>query len=338
MFAFTHRIAARWLQGAVVSVACVSSSMVTAIYPAQANAADYPVRPVKLISPWAAGGANDIFCRALAQKLTESMGQPVVVENRPGAAGTIGSDMAAKAPADGYTLVMGSSPTHSIAPGLYPKLPYDPLRDFTPVTLAAVVPNILVVHPSLPIHSVQELIAYAQAHPGKLNFSSTGNGSSQHLFGELFKYLTKTDLVHVPYKGTAPALNDLLANNVQMAFENPPALLPHIQAGRLRALAVAGSKRSASLPDLPTVAEAGVPGYDVSVWFGVFAPAGTPRPIIDRLNREFQSALASPDIKTRMDGFGAEIVGQGPDGFDAYLRAEIPKWASIIKAANVKID
>ncbi|OVZ56353.1 MFS transporter [Pigmentiphaga sp. NML080357] len=304
----------------------------------QAVAQDYPVRPVKLVSPWAPGGANDIFCRALAQKLSESLGQPVVVENRPGAAGTIGSDFVAKAPADGYTLVMGSSPTHSIAPGLYPRLPYDPMRDFTPITLAAVVPNILVVHPSLPIRSVPELIDYAKAHPRQLNFSSTGNGSSQHLFGELFKYLARVDIVHVPYKGTGPALNDLLSGQVQMAFENPPALLPHIQAGRLRALAVAGSKRSASLPDLPTVAEAGLPGYDVAVWFGIFAPAGTPQPVVARLHKDIAAALASPDIKTRMDGFGAEIIGTGPEQFDAHLRAEIPKWAAIIKAANVKVD
>lgn len=304
----------------------------------QASAQDYPTRPVKLVSPWAPGGANDIFCRALAQKLTESLGQPVVVENRPGAAGTIGSDYVAKSPADGYTLVMGSSPTHSIAPGLYPRLPYNPMRDFAPVTLAAVVPNILVVHPSLPIRSVPELIDYARKHPGKLNFSSTGNGSSQHLFGELFKHLAGVDIVHVPYKGTGPALNDLLSGQIQMAFENPPALLPHIHAGRLRALAVAGSKRSASLPDLPTVAEAGLPGYDVAVWFGLFVPAGTPQPIVARLHKEIAAALASPEIKTRMDGFGAEIIGAGPEAFSAHLRAEIPKWASIIKAANVKVD
>ena len=320
-----------WLQGLAVGAAFMTGS-------ANAASPEYPTRPIKLISPWAPGGANDIFCRALAQKLTESLGQPVVVENKPGAAGTIGSDIAAKAPADGYTLVMGSSPTHSIAPGLYPKLPYDPLKDFAPVTLAAVVPNILVVNPALPIHSVKELIDYAKANPGKLNFSSTGNGSSQHLFGELFKFLAGINIVHVPYKGTAPALNDLLSNQVQMAFENPPALLPHIQAGRLRALAIAGTKRSASLPDLPTVAEAGVPGYDVSVWFGIFAPAGTPKPIVDQLNNAISTALASPDIKTRMDGFGAEIIATGPEGFDAYLRNEIPKWAAIIKAANVKLD
>ncbi len=332
MFTYSKRSAAHCLlQGLVVGTVLLASA-------ASAATSGYPTRPIKLISPWAPGGANDIFCRALAQKLTESLGQPVVVENRPGAAGTIGSDIAAKAPADGYTLVMGSSPTHSIAPGLYPNLPYDPLKDFAPITLAAVVPNILVVNPALPIHSVKELIEYAKAHPGKLNFSSTGNGSSQHLFGELFKYLTAIDIVHVPYKGTAPALNDLLSNQVQMAFENPPALLPHIRAGNLRALAVAGSKRSASLPDLPTVAEAGVAGYDVSVWFGLFAPAGTPKPIVEQLNGAIQAALASPDIKTRMNGFGAEIVGIGPEGFDSYLRKEVPKWASIIKAANVKIN
>ena len=295
----------------------------------------WPNKPIRWISPWPAGGANDIFSRAIAQKLTESLGQPVVVDNKAGAAGTIGSDLAAKSPGDGYTIVMGSSPTHAIAPSVYSALPYDPIRDFVPVTLVAVVPNVLVVHPSVPAKSVAELIAYAKANPGKINFSSTGNGTSQHLSGELFKTLTGVDIVHIPYKGTAPALTELLAGTVQMAFENLPTMLPHIQSGKLRALAVTLAKRSAAMPDLPTVAEAGVPGYEASVWFGVLMPAKTPRPIVDRLHDEVMKALETPDLKMRMASLGAEVVGLGPDQFAAYLTKEIPKWAQVVKAAGV---
>jgi tripartite-type tricarboxylate transporter receptor subunit TctC len=303
-----------------------------------AHAQDYPTRPVRWISPWPPGGANDVFSRAIAQELTKSLGQPVVVENRPGAAGTIGSDAAAKAAGDGYTVVMGSSPTHAIAPSVYPNLPYDPLRDFATVTLVAVVPNVLVVHPSVPARSVAELVAYAKANPGKLNFSSTGNGTSQHLSGELFRTLTGIDIVHVPYKGTAPALTELLAGQVQMAFENLPSMLPHIQSGKLRALAVTPARRSNAVPDLPTVAEAGVPGYEASVWFGVFATAGTPKPIVERLHGDIMKALSTPELKERMAKLGAEVVGLGPDEFAKYLRQEIPKWADVVKRAGVKIN
>jgi tripartite-type tricarboxylate transporter receptor subunit TctC len=300
-----------------------------------AFAQSWPTKPIRWISPWPAGGANDVFSRALAQKLTESLGQPVVVDNKAGAAGTIGSDLAAKSPGDGYTIVMGSSPTHAIAPSVYANLPYDPIRDFVPVTLVAVVPNVLIVHPSVPAKSVAELIAYAKANPGKINFASTGNGTSQHLSAELFKTMTGIDIVHVPYKGTAPALTELLSGTVQMAFENMPVLLPHIQAGKLRALAVTPAKRSAVLPDLPTVAEAGVPGYEAAVWFGVLVPAKTPRPIVDKLHEEIMKALETPNLKMRMASLGAEVVGLGPDQFASYLSQEIPKWAKVVKAAGV---
>ncbi len=301
-----------------------------------AVAQDYPVKTVRWISPWPPGGANDIFSRLIAQKLTESLGQTVIVDNRPGAAGAIGTEAAAKAPADGYTLTLGSSPTHAIAPSLNPALPYDPLRDFDAVILVAVVPNVLVVNPALPVNSVKELMAYAKSQPGKLNFASAGNGTSQHLSGELFKVMTGVDMVHVPYKGTAPALNDLLAGQVQLSFDNIPALLPHIQSGKLRALAVTPALRSVALPDLPTVAEAGVPGYDASVWFGVFVPAGTPRPVIQRLYTDITKALAAPDLKARMAAMGAEVSGMGPDEFREFWRKEIPKWAGVVKAAGIK--
>ena len=322
----------------MLAQAVVIVSVVLAAMPPLATAQAYPAKPIRWISPWPAGGANDIFSRAIGQRIGESLGQQVLVDNRPGAAGTIGSDIAAKAPADGYTLVMGSSPTHAIAPALYPALPYDPLRDFSAVTLVGSVPNVLVLHPSVPAKTVKEFIAVAKARPGKLNFASTGNGTSQHLSAELFKFMAGLDMVHIPYKGTAPALTELVAGQVDLAFENMPALIPHIQAGRLRALAVTTTKRSAVMPELPTIAEAALPGYDASVWFGVFAPAGTPRPVIDRLHGEILKALQKQDLKSRMIAMGTDVSGMGPDDFSAYVRKEIPKWANLVKAAGVKVS
>ena len=322
----------------MLAQAVVIVSVVLAAMPPLATAQGYPAKPIRWISPWPAGGANDIFSRAIGQKIAESLGQQVLVDNRPGAAGTIGSDIAAKAPADGYTLVMGSSPTHAIAPALYPALPYDPVRDFAAVTLVGSVPNVLVLHPSVPAKTVKEFIAVAKARPGKLNFASTGNGTSQHLSAELFKFMAGLDMVHIPYKGTAPALTELVAGQVDLAFENMPALIPHIQAGRLRALAVTTTKRSAVMPELPTIAEAALPGYDASVWFGVFAPAGTPRPVIDRLHGEILKALQTQDLKSRMIAMGTDVSGMGPDDFSAYVRKEIPKWANLVKAAGVKVS
>ena len=322
----------------MLAQAVVIVSVVLAAMPPLATAQAYPAKPIRWISPWPAGGANDIFSRAIGQRIGESLGQQVLVDNRPGAAGTIGSDIAAKAPADGYTLVMGSSPTHAIAPALYPALPYDPVRDFAAVTLVGSVPNVLVLHPSVPAKTVKEFIAVAKARPGKLNFASTGNGTSQHLSAELFKFMAGLDMVHIPYKGTAPALTELVAGQVDLAFENMPALIPHIQAGRLRALAVTTTKRSAVMPELPTIAEAALPGYDASVWFGVFAPAGTPRPVIDRLHGEILKALQTQDLKSRMIAMGTDVSGMGPDDFSAYVRKEIPKWANLVKAAGVKVS
>ena len=323
-----------------VSAPAAAQSATTAPGPAASTGSGqaYPAKPIRWISPWPAGGANDIFSRAIGQKVSESVGQQVLVDNRPGAAGTIGSDVAAKAPPDGYTLVMGSSPTHAIAPALYPTLPYDPVRDFSAVTLVGSVPNVLVLHPTVPAKTVKELIAVAKARPGKLNFASTGNGTSQHLSAELFKFMAGVDMVHIPYKGTAPALTELVAGQVDLAFENMPALIPHIQAGPQRALAVTTAKRSAIMPELPTIAEAALPGYDASVWFGVFVPAGTPRPVIDRLHAEILKALQTPDLKSRMVSMGTEVSGLGPDDFGAYVRKEIPKWANLVKAAGVKIN
>ena len=298
----------------------------------------YPTKPIRWISPWPPGGANDVFSRDIGRKLADAFGQPVIVDNRPGAAGTIGSDVAAKAPADGYTLVMGSSPTHAIAPSLYPQLPYDPLRDFVAITLVGTVPNVLVVHPALPVKNVKELIALAKAKPGQLNFASAGNGTSQHLSGELFKTLAGVDMVHVPYKGTAPAMVDLIAGQVQLAFDNVTTIVPSIQAGKLRALAVTPAKRTPILPEVPTVAEAGVPGYEASVWFGVFAPAGTPPPVVARLHEEIFKALNTADLRGRFTAMGTDVSGMGPVEFQAFVRKEVPKWAEVVKKANVKIN
>src|SRR5438034_5972010 len=236
----------------------------------------YPTKPVRLVVPFPAGGTTDLLARAAAQKLSEAWGQQVIVDNRPGAAGNIGAELVAKAAPDGYTLLMGTVGTHAINASLYAKMPYDHVKDFAPVILVAGVPNVLVVNPSLPVHSVQELIAYAKANPGKLNFASSGSGTSIHLSGELFKVMTGVQMTHVPYKGSAPALQDLLGGQVQLMFDNLPPSLPQIKAGRLRALAVTSATRAPALPDVPTVAEAGLPGFEASSWFGVLAPAGTP--------------------------------------------------------------
>ncbi|MGH8618997.1 MAG: tripartite tricarboxylate transporter substrate binding protein [Burkholderiales bacterium] len=326
-----QRMAASLLCGVCLMRLCGASG---AAEPAPA----YPAKPIRWISPWPPGGANDVFSRDIGRKLADGFGQPVIVDNRPGAAGTIGSDVAAKAPADGYTLVMGSSPTHAIAPSLYPQLPYDPLRDFVAITMVGTVPNVLVVYPSLPAKNVKELIALAKAKAGQLNFASAGNGTSQHLSGELFKVMTGVDMVHVPYKGTAPAMVDLIAGQVQLSFDNVTTLVPHIQGGKLRALAVTPAKRTPILPEVPTVAEAGVPGYEASVWFGVFAPAGTPAPVIAKLHEEIFRALNTADLRGRFNAMGTDVSGMGPAEFQGFVRKEVPKWAEVVKKANVTIN
>ena len=303
---------------------------------AQAPAQAWPDRPVKLISPWPAGGSNDTFSRLLATRLTTSLGQPVVVENRPGATGTLGVGQVARAPADGYTLVMGSSPTHATAPSIYSQLSYSPTRDFAPVTLVGSSANALVVHPSVAARNVTELIALARSQPGKLTYASTGNGSSQHLSAELFKVMAGVNMLHVPYKGAAPAVADIVAGHINLGFHNMVDVLPHVKAGTLRLLAVTSAQRTKALPDAPTIAESGVPGYQAEVWFGVFAPAQTPRPVVERLHRELTAALAEPDIRSRFDAAGLDVVGSGPEPFARYLQEEVTKWSDIVRRADVK--
>jgi tripartite-type tricarboxylate transporter receptor subunit TctC len=291
-----------------------------------------------MVIPFPAGGTTDILGRVAAQKLSEALGQQVVPDNRPGASGNIGTEQVAKAAPDGYMLLTAPGSTLTIHPSLYPKLGFDPLKDFAPVTILAGVPNLLVVHPSLPARNVKELIALAKSKPDALNYASTGAGQSTHLSMELFKSMAGVKIVHVPYKGSAPAVTDLLGGHVPMMFDNMPSALPHVKAGKLRALGVSTTRRSSTAPDVPTVAESGLPGFDVTVWFAVLAPAATPRDIVDRLHRVLVKALQAGDVRERLASQGAEPVGNTPEQFTAQMKADLAKWAKVVKAANVKLD
>ena len=305
---------------------------------AQAPAAAYPAKPIRLVVPFPPGGATDILARAVGQRLTDAWGQPVIVDNRPGAGGNIGTELVAKSAPDGYTLEMGTVGTHAINASLYSKLPYDHVKDFAPVVLVAGVPNVLVVNPALPVSSVAELIAYAKANPGKLNFASSGNGTSIHLSGELFRTMAGVEITHVPYKGSAPALQDLIAGQVQLMFDNLPPSLPQIKAGRLKALAVTSAKRAPALPDVPTMAEAGLPGFEASSWFGILAPAGTPPAVVAKLNAEVAKWLASPEAQEKLLAQGANPAGGTPEDFAKHIAAETAKWAKVVKDSGAKVD
>ena len=313
-----------------------------AVLPAGARGAEpaaaFPSKPVRIIVPFPAGGPLDATGRALAQKLSEAWGQSVVVDNRAGAGGNIGTDLVAKSAPDGYTVVMGALSTHAVNPSLYPSMPYDAVRDFAPITLVALTPNVLVVHPSLPVNSVKELVAYAKANPNKLSFGSGSNGSAGHLAGELFKVETGIDVVHVPYKGAAPAMQALLAGDTQFMFDNLASSMPQVKAGKLRALAVTTAKRSSLAPELPTMAEAGIPGFDIATWFGLLAPAGTPPDVIAKWNADVVKILKSLDMRERLAAQGAEAAPTTPAEFAAFIAAEIPKYAKIVKASGARVD
>jgi len=293
----------------------------------------YPSKPIRIVVPLSAG-AGDTLTRTIGQKISESWNQPVVVENRPGAGSTIGSDIVAKAAPDGYTLLMASF-SHAVNPTLYAKLPYDTLKDFAAVTLIGSAPNVLTVNPGVSAKSVAEVMALAKSQPGKLHFASAGNGSSSHMAGELFKSLTGAQIVHVPYKGAAPAMTDLLAGQVQMAFDPLPSSLANIKAGKLRAVAVTSAKRSPALPDVPAIGEI-VPGYELAVWYGVVAPANTPKDIIGRLHAEIVRVLNLPDVKERVAGLGFETLGGTPDQFQAFIEAELAKWGKVVREAGLQ--
>ena len=304
--------------------------------PASAFGQDFPSKPVRFVVGFTPGGPSDILARALGQKLAERWSQQVVVDNRPGAGGNLAAEAVAKSSPDGYTWLLGNNSILATNQSLYRSLPYDPVRDFAPVALVAIQPNILVVHPSLPVSSVEELIRFAKANPGKLNYASSGSGAAAHLAGELFKAMTGVELVHVPYKGAQPALTDVIAGQVQLMFATSASVIPYIKAGRLRALAVTTAQRSASVPELPTVAEAGVPGFEATTWHGVVVPAATPAAIVARLNEEINSALGEKDLKDRLTSLGAEISTGTPKQFTDYIAREIPKWAKVVKDSGAK--
>ena len=309
--------------------------------PASAQTA-WPTRPVKIVVPFAPAGTTDILARALAPELSKAFGQPFVIENKPGAGGNLGADLVAKS-TDGHTLLMGTVGTHAINPALYAKMPYDHVKDFVPVTLVAGVPNVLVMNPAkaeaLGIQGVPDLIRVARANPGKLNMASSGNGTSIHLAGELFKSMTGTYMVHFPYRGSGPALLDLLGGNMDLMFDNLPSAMGHIKAGKLKALAVTSAERSAALPELPTVAEAGpLKGFEASSWFGLLAPAGTPADVVNRVQQETAKALATPAMKERLQAQGAIPSGMSPADFATLIAAETKKWAAVVKASGAKVD
>lgn len=300
--------------------------------------AGYPSKPITVLVPFAAGGTTDILGRLVARHLATRLGGTVIVDNKPGAGGGVGAGMVAKAAGDGHTLLMGTIGTHAINQYLYKKMAYDPSKDFAPVSLVAMVPNVLVVHPSLPVKSVKELIAYAKANPNKVTYGSAGNGTSIHLCGAMFEQMAQVAMQHVPYRGSAPAIADLLGGQTSCMFDNLPSAMPHIKSGGLRAIAITTAKRSTTLPDLPSIAESGVPGYDASSWFGLWAPVATPAALVARLNTEVNTILSQADVKQVLKEQGAEAAPDTPEQFAAFIQAEAGKWSKVVKAANVQLD
>jgi tripartite-type tricarboxylate transporter receptor subunit TctC len=304
---------------------------------ARAQPADWPARPIRFILPFPPGGGTDILGRLIAERLTAGLGQPVVTENRGGAGGNLGAEAAAKSPPDGYTIVL-VAPSLAISPSLYSKLNYDPVKDFAPVSLVATVPNVMITNPSVPAATLREFIALAKSKPGEMNFGSGGSGTSNHLAGELFNIVAGVKLVHVPYKGVNLAMNDVLSGRVQLVFIGIPAAAPHIKAGKLRALALAAPQRSAVLPDVPTADEAGLPKFEVTTWYGILAPAGTPRPVVARLNGELGRIMHSSEMKERLDALATDPVTGTPEEFAELIRREIAKWGEVVREAGLKAD
>lgn len=301
-------------------------------------AAQYPAKPIHIVVPSAPGDGSDLTARLISDQLSQALGQPVIVENKLGAGGVVGTEYAARQPADGYTLIMANAGSHSINAALYSKLSYDPAKDFTPVALVSVSPNMLTVNPSLPVKSVGEFIAYAKANPGVINYASGGNGSSAHLSAELFKTMSGIKMNHIPYKGSTPALTDLIGGQVQVMIGNLPPMLPHVKGGKLRALAVTTTKRYPGLPDVPTVAESGLAGFETVAWFGLFAPAGTPKEIVARLNREVNTIIARPDVREKLLAMGMEPSPGTPEEYGARQASDIAKWKKVVAESGARID
>ena len=326
----------RWLLPALACALAVTGL--------DASAQAYPNKPIKMIVPFPAGGTTDILARAVGAELTKALGQQVIIDNRPGAGGNIGSDLVAKSPADGYTILMGTVGTHGINQSLYAKMPFDPVKDFAPVTVVATVPNVLVLNATLAdknqITDIKRFVAYLKSNPGKLNMASSGNGTSIHLAGELFKAQTKTFMVHIPYRGSAQAVTDLIGGQADVMFDNLPSSLPFIKAGKLRAIGLTSSKASPALPGVPPIAQTGgdLANYEASSWFGILAPAGTPKEIINKLQSEIARSLASPAVKEKLVGQGADPVGNTPEQFAAFIQSETKKWALVVKASGAKVD
>ena len=313
-------------------------TILAAAAPGVAQGQSYPVKPIRIMVAYTPAGTTDILARLIGQKMTEKWGQPVIVENRPGANGNIGTELAARATPDGYSILMATAATHSINNTLYPKLAWDAVKDFAPVSLVALVPNLMVVNNSLPVKSVKDLIAYAKANPGKLAHGSPGYGSTAHLSMELFKSLTGITMTHVPYKGSAGVLADVMGGQVALTMDNIPVYLSQARAGKIRALAVSSAKRTAGAPEIPTVAEAGVPGFEAVSWFGLVAPAATPKPIVEALSAETARILRLPEVNKRISELGAEPVGSTPQQYAAFIQSEIVKWRKVIKDAGVRLD
>ena len=303
-----------------------------------AFAQTYPNKPVRMIVGFPPGGGTDVVARVISQKLSEWYGQTVVVENRAGATGTIGADVLAKSPPDGYTLMMGHANSHAIAPNLMAKLPYDPIKDFAPVSYVGYVPNVLSLHPSVPAKNMKELVTLLKNNPGKYTYASSGNGSSQHLSGEMFKLLTGTSILHVPYKGSGDAIKDLLAGTVSMNFDTMPPVLEHIKAGKLRGLGISTPKRLAQLPEVPTFAEEGLTGFEILNWYGVMAPAATPREIVSKLATDINKSMREPDVKARLEQVGTQLRELSPEEFGAFMRSELSKYAKLVKDANIRLE
>jgi tripartite-type tricarboxylate transporter receptor subunit TctC len=316
----------------------VASAALAGLIVASAHAQTYPAKTVRIVVPFPAGGSTDIIGRVVAEQLSAAFGQQAIVDNRPGANGVIGTELVAKSAPDGYTLLMGGIGSLSINPAIYSKIPYDPVRDFTAIIQIAQVPNVLIVHPSLPVKTVKELIALAKSNPGKLSFSSSGSGSSDHMSGELFKSLAHVDLVHVPYKGGAPAITDAIAGQVSMTFSNQPTALPHVKTGKLRGIAVTSIKRSGAAPELPTIDESGLKGFDVSSWVGVNAPANLSRDIVNRINAEIVKGMNAPAGRERLNQLAFDPVLSTPDQYAAHIKSEVAKWAQVAKTAGAKLD
>jgi tripartite-type tricarboxylate transporter receptor subunit TctC len=326
------------LHGALAGAALCTGVHLALAAPAEQHAADFPGKPIRFIVPYPPAGTAGIQARAIGDRLADAWRQPVVIDHRPGGGGNIGVELAAKAPPDGYTIVIGTAQTHAINPSVFRRLPYDPVKDFAPVTLVSATPQVMVIHPSLPANTVREFVVAAKARAGQLAYASNGNGSTQHIAGEMFRSMAGITLIHVPYKGSAQALPDLLSGQIALMFNNLHQTLPQARAGRLRTLAVTSARRSALAPELPTVAESGFPGYEIGSWFAIYAPAGTPRAIVSKLHHAIANALASAEVKQQLATQGGELLGGGPEVLVALMQAEIPRYAKVVRDTGARVD